>query len=353
MPLSRLLAAALALGGLIAFAAAIRAQDNMTVTMHGFQDTRGVTVLSPLLTLDKDFTDRTGLRLRFGVDAVSAASDSCARCHQEGANNGRVFLNASAVRTYGDTKLSVGGEVSRENFYAADTVMASVSRALNKANTTVSAGYSLSFNRPGLHPLEEVEHQHGQDMYASLTQTLTRTTIVQLAYDFNRVTGYQSSPFLRTPVNGQMTVGVSPDLRNRQAFTARIRQALPAETFLEGDYRYYRDDWSLRSSSLGLGISHSFGARLLAAFTYRWYDQTGAFFYQPSYVGSPEFFTGDFRLAPFNSGIYSGRIVITPKGRHFNLPDGSAFEFEYDRYMANSAYQAAIFSGGVKIPLNK
>src|SRR5204862_8296220 len=133
--------------------------------------------------------------------------------------------------------------------YAADTVMASVTRALNKANTSVTAGYSLSFNRPVLHPLEGAEHQHAQDMYGSLTQTLTRTTIVQLAYDFNRVSGYQSTPFLRTLLNGQMTVGVAPDLRNRQAFTARIRQALPAETFVEGDYRYYHDDWSLKSNS--------------------------------------------------------------------------------------------------------
>lgn len=351
MRMSRFIALAAGLGALVAVATAIRAQDNVTVTMHGFQDSRGVTVLSPLITLDKDFTDRTGLRVRFGVDAVSAASDSCARCHQEGANNGRVFLNTSVVRTLGDTKVSLGGEVSRENFYAADSVMASVTRALNKANTTVTAGYSLSFNRPVLHPLEEAEHQYAQDMYGSLTQTLTRTTIVQLAYDFNRVSGYQSTPFLRTLLNGQMALGVAPDLRNRQAMTARIRQALPGETFVEADYRYYRDDWSLRSNSLGLGLTHGIGSRVLASLTYRWYDQTGSYFYRPSYTGSPEFFTGDFRLAPFNSGLYGGRVVITPKRRYFNLPNGTGLDLEYERYLASTSYQAGIFSAGVKVPL--
>ena len=353
MRVNRIVAIASGLAALVAVATAIRAQDNVTVTMHGFQDSRGVTVLSPLLTLDKDFTDRTGLRVRFGVDAVSAASDSCARCHQEGATNGRVFLDTSVVRTFGDTKISIGGEVSRENFYSADTVMGSVTRAMNKANTTLTAGYSLAFNRPVLHPGPTVEHQHAQDVYGSLTQTLTRSTIVQLAYDFNRVDGYQATPFLRTPVNGNLTVGVAPDLRTRESVTARVRQALPGDTFLEADYRFYRDSWALRSNSLGVGLSHGIGSRVLAAFTYRWYDQTGAFFYRPAYVGNPTFFTGDFRLAPFDSGLYSGRLTITPKNGFFNFPQGTSLDLAYERYLASTSYQAAIFSAGVKVPLSR
>ncbi len=328
------------------------AQDQITVHVHEFQDTRGVTVLSPLVTLDKDFTDRTGLRTRFGVDAVSASSDSCARCHAQGASNSRLFASASVVRTLGDTKVSFGGEVSRENFYAADTGMVSVTRALNKANTVVGAGYSFSLNRPVLHPGEDVEHQQGHDLYASLTQTLTRTTIVQLAYDFNYVSGYQSSQFLRTPVNKTMMLGVTPDVRTRQAFTVRLRQGLPARTFLEGDYRFYRDDWALRSTSLSLGLTHDLTDRVSAGVTYRWYDQLGAFFYRPSYVGSPRFFTGDFRLAPFSSGLTSARVVITPRNGMWGFAAGTAFDLEYSRYLANTNYQAAIFSAGLKIPLS-
>ena len=351
MRVNRFVVSVAALGGLVVVAAAIRAQDNVTVAMHGFQDTRGVTVLSPLITLDKDFTDRTGLRVRFGVDAISAASDSCARCHDEGASSGRVFLNASAVRTYGDTKVSLGGEMSRENFYSADTLMGSVSRALNKANTTVTAGYSLSFNRPVLHPLEEAEHQHAQDMYASLTQTLTRSTIVQLAYDYNRVSGYQSTPFLRTRLNGQMAVGVAPELRNRQALTARIRQALPAQMFLEADYRRYHDSWSVDSNALSIGLSRHIGERVVAAGSYRLYDQTAAFFYAPRYTGSPQYFTGDFRLFPFDSDLFTGRLDITPKQGFWNMPPGTALTLQYDRYLATTGFQAGIVTGGVRIPL--
>ena len=40
------------------------AQNNeMNVQYHGFQDTRGVTVLSPTVDLTQDFTERTSLRI--------------------------------------------------------------------------------------------------------------------------------------------------------------------------------------------------------------------------------------------------------------------------------------------------
>ena len=90
------------------------AQNQLDFSFHAFQDSRGVTVLSPDANFAKDFTDRTAVKIRFGVDAISAASDSCARCHPDGANNGRVVSSLNVTRKYGDTKLTLGGEFSRQ-----------------------------------------------------------------------------------------------------------------------------------------------------------------------------------------------------------------------------------------------
>jgi hypothetical protein len=329
------------------------AQNGLDVQLHSFQDSRGVTVLSPMASFDKDFTDRAGLKVKFGVDAISAASDSCARCHSEGVGNQRTYVDLGYRRKVGDWRVNVGGEVSREKFYAADSGMVSISRDLNKGNTTIAGGYSISFNRPKLHPSNNIEHQFENDLSASVTQTLTKTTIVQLSYDYNRVNGYQSNPFLRTTVNGIMQLGTVPDLRTRQALTVRLRQALPANTYLEANYRRYFDSWSLQSNAFSVGLSRYFTPSLLIGFTYRHYGQTGAFFYEPFYTGTPEFFTGDFRLSPFNSGLYTGRFEFTPHAGIFGMPAGTSISGQYDRYLATSGFQAATFSFGFHIPIGK
>jgi len=323
----------------------------LTVALHTFQDSRGVTVLSPDLSFDRDFTDRSAVRVKFGVDAISAASDSCARCHPEGANNSRIVGGASVVRKYGDYKLTVGGEISSERFYSATTGLTSISRDLNRGNTTIAGGFAYSLNRPELHPSQTVETQHSFDAYGSVTQSWTKTTITQFGYELNQINGYQTNPFLRTRLNGLMTLGNSPDVRTRQALTARLRQAFPNQTFLEAEYRRYFDSWDVGSNTATFGLSHHFGERVVAGGSYRWYDQTGAYFYAPFYVGSPEYFTGDFRLAPFNSGSVSGQLTITPQNGLWSMPHGSSLNVMYERYRATTGFEAAIITAGIHVPL--
>jgi opacity protein-like surface antigen len=196
-----------------------------------------------------------------------------------------------------------------------------------------------------------VENQFAHDLFFSVTQSLSKNTILQLAYDYNRISGFQANPFLRTLVNSLMVVGTTPDLRSRQAVVVRLRQALPRDTYLQVDYRRYFDSWSLSSNTLSLGVDHYFTPALMAGFTYRWYDQTGAYFYQPFYTGNPLYYTGDFRLQPFNAGTYTGHVVFTPAHRIFDLlPDKTAFDLQYDRYRANTQFGSAMFTLGLRIP---
>ena len=321
------------------------------IEFHTFQDSRGVTVQSPAVDLTRDFTDRTALRAKFGVDAISAASDSCVRCHSQGVSNRRVTLGASLVRKLTDAKLSLGAEFSQENFYRATTILTSGSRNFNKANTTVAGGFSVSRNQPTLHPRRVSRSQTTENAFVSLTQTLTRSTVAQVGFEFGQIGGYQNDPFLRAFVNGELLLGNNPDRRTRHTFTLRLRQALPAQTYLEADYRHYFDDWSIHSNSVGVGLSRQFTPEFLLHFGYRRYDQTGAFFYAPEYFGFPEFFTSDFRLEPFTSNLYTGRGVFTPRHGLWFLPPGAGITAQYDRYSSDTDFLAGIFTVRLKIPL--
>lgn len=324
--------------------------NELNVQFHHFQDTRGVTVLSPIVDLSQDFTDRTTLRVGFGMDAISAASDSCARCHRQGVESHRYVGTAAVTRKFGDLKWTIGGELSKENFYQAITGATSFTRDLRNGNTTVAGGYSFSLNQPQLHPMPDVENQYANSGFVAVTQTLTKTTALQVGYELTQVNGYQSNPYLRAEVQGTLLVGQSPELRSRHALTARIRQALPGGTFLEADYRHYFDSWQLHSDSFDIGLSRAISKTVVAGFTYRRYNQTEAFFYEPSYDTTPEFYTADFRLAPFGSNLFTGKLFITPPDPTW-LPKGSSLFLQYDRYRANNNFEAGTFTGGLRVPL--
>ena len=166
-------------------------------------------------------------------------------------------------------------------FYTATTGLASVSRNLNKSNTTVAGGFSYSFNQPQLHPSEH--HRiaaldrrvwFGDAVVDQKTGHAVRATRL------NQVNGYQTNPFLRTSVNGVMTVGNSPDARTRHALTARLRQALPGQTFLDADYRYYHDTWAVDSSACRSACRTTSATAIVGGGSYRRYTQTAAYFYR-------------------------------------------------------------------------
>jgi hypothetical protein len=328
--------------------------NDVNVQFHAFQDARGVTVLSPTADLSKDFTERTNLRVNFGMDAISAASDSCVRCHRDGVNSRREAGGLTVTQKFNAVKWSMGGAFSKEDFYRATTATTSLLRDLAGGNTTVAGGYTFSLNQPTLHPTPQIENQYQHGAFASLTQTLSRGTITQVGYELARIVGYQDNPFLRAHVNGVMVLGHVPDSRTRNTVSARIRQALPADTFLEADYRRYFDSWDVRSNTLSVGISHRFVPQLLVGATYRRYDQTAASFYAPDYVGpAPQYFTADFRLEPFSSNLYTGKLTWTPHGGLLWLREGTGLTLQYDRYDASNGFQAAIVSAGVRVPLSR
>ena len=199
--------------------------------------------------------------------------------------------------------------------------------------------------------MPDVEKQYASSGYVAVTQTLTKTTVAQVGYEAAQLNGFQSNPYLRADVQGIMLVGQTPDLRTRQTITARVKQALPGDTYLEANYRHYFDSWQLQSNSLDIGLSHYLSASrcwrasFIAGTTRRARSSTSR-----HYDSVPEFFTADFRLAPFASGLYTG-TGHHAQGAPMWLPKGSSLLLQYDRYRADNGFVAGTFTGGLRIPM--
>ena len=184
----------------------------MNVQFHGFQDARGVTVLSPTVDLTQDYTERTSLRVNYGLDAISAASDSCARCHrrrrQQPPAGGRPLGDAEVRRPEADVRrrLQQGELLSRD-----DGPRLGVARSGERQHDRGRRLLVLAESADAASDCPSSENQYQSGGFVSVTQTLTKTTIAQAGYELAHITGYQNNPFLRADVNGVMVLGQVPD----------------------------------------------------------------------------------------------------------------------------------------------
>jgi len=117
------------------------------------------------------------LKAKFGVDAVTAGRTHCARCHPQARTcSGRTF-DFSYRRKYGDSSWN-GGEISRENFYAADHISASISRDPEQGQYD-SGGRVLVLVQPAaVAPDRHRRTPAFAGGFGTVTQTLTKGTVV-------------------------------------------------------------------------------------------------------------------------------------------------------------------------------
>jgi hypothetical protein len=164
-------------------------------------------------------------------------------------------------------------------------------------DATLELGYDLTYDlvrRSGTPPsvFERPLTTHSAD--ASFSQVIDRATVVRVAYSFVGQDGYMAKPYryvplfdpsgLRLPTKPPENV---PDVRLRQALAVRAIRYLAAITgSVRGDYRFYLDDWGIRSHTVELAVRAARGDRELDL-TERLYEQTAADFWRRTYVVLP------------------------------------------------------------------
>jgi len=144
------------------------------------------------------------------------------------------------------------------------------------------------------------------------TQVLDMDTLAQVTYELGSLKGYQASPYRFVGIGGDgfgCEAASSclperlPNERLRNAVAGRVRHALTDELSADVNYRFYLDDWNLRSHTVATQLSWMPFEHLLVSFRYRFYIQSSADFYRRIYVNAPApntYVTRDRELSPLN-----------------------------------------------------
>lgn len=233
-------------------------------------------------------------------------------------------------------------------------------RNFNDKNTTLNL--SIAFAHDELEPTDaeiftnrpEEESKWSLDLFAGLSQILTRSSTMQFTINYKHSDGYLSDPYKEiSQIGGPNLPDLRPETKDQASFLLRYRHHIePIDASAHVDYRFYVDDWGL--------VSHTFEAAwyqrclewLTIAPTIRYYSQSKTDFYEP--VLPPGVVvarrSSDYRLSPY--GAVSARIKFEAELIDAFQYDPPAFlqaigisdgfdliaSISYERYLSDGAF---------------
>ncbi len=281
-------------------------------------------VVSPSIDVTGSaYHDQLKIGVGWAADIVSSASVDVRSFGSKGQSSRiadrRTEYDVNSELTIPDGTLSAAYIQSDENDYHSKIVSAGGSREFFSKNTVLGFTFSNgqdSIEQSGVPTFHQGMNNQGYSV--SLTQIMSRVSLLNFLYDFRVESGYDASPyrraiFLDNAGNATTQPENHPLTRNRNAFAIKYNwYSESLRTAFSTTERLYYDSWGVFSNTLEEKINHDFGKHFNAAFVFRIYEQLQASFYHPYYdSASPgPFWTGNKTLASFDSYLVGFRPTI-------------------------------------------
>jgi hypothetical protein len=279
---------------------------------------------------------------QYPVDAISGATPTDEKRHQI---SGTLAFTHDFIRMFSSDKnnddpavLSITGINSQENDYASRTVSFSASQDLFQRNTTIGVRAGKSFDRysPARRFLASAQLDPGWNYFGngqrqtdnlsvSLTQGLSVTTVASLIWGYYYDRGYLSRPYYVYKINNVYRHELNPSQKKSMTATAMLNQYIVAGSGMSFhlEYRYYADSWEISSHTAEAEMNFRVGDFIIIRPSYRFYTQTGAFFYKDVYDSSDYYLTTDLK---YRAGwTHTLGLKLSWELREFVKPENVAF----------------------------
>jgi Protein of unknown function (DUF3570) len=332
-------------------AALLAAQSQATIlpeeradAMYHSYDGGGVTVDGPSLMVRKNFKESVSVAGNYYVDNISSASIDVLTSGASAYTEERTEYSVSGDYLYDKSIVSAGFSHSDESDYQASTYYFGVSQDFFGDLSTLSLGYSLGqdeVSQNGNDFLQEDIDRHS--FRVGLNQIVTPSLLLNFNYELVTDEGYLNNPYrsyryLADPLDPgagfQFAREVYPQTRTSDAAALQFRYHLPWRAALGGSYRYFTDDWGIDAHTTQLSYTHAWRDHWTVDIKYRWYQQTGADFYQDLFLApsqdEKDYRARDKELSEFSNQTLSLYLSYQrPLSWHY--ADKAAVTLQYDR----------------------
>jgi len=329
-----------------------------------------VKVLEPMARITRIYPNGQSISAQLGIDVISGASPSGATpagvMQTTTSASGTVTtvspdqipvtdfqdlrgsLDVDWKKPFGIFTPAVGGHFSREKDYQSVGGNVTLSADLMQKLTTVTVGVGMNHDstfpvngistgltvpiqtgggddsRPG-DAIAEGPSESGStnpssspkkviNVLAGVSRVLTRRWMLGAHVTRTLEDGYLTEPYKVLSVLDAAGFTVKqltekrPDTRNRTSILGTTVYHLSSDV-LYGSYRFYQDDWDLRSNTVDLKWRHELEDNRFFMPHLRYYKQTESSFFRSNLVDGqplPEFATSDYRLGPLETVTVGG-----------------------------------------------
>ena len=308
--------------------------EDRTDLMYHYYEGGGVTVSGPAMLVRKGMGDNVSVSGRYYVDTVSSASIDVITSASPYKDR-REELGVGVDYLHGNRLVTTSVSSSKENDYIADTLNLNVSHDLFGGLTTVSFGYGQ-----GHDTVQRVDtsFERGINRYnyrLGATQVLSRSLLLGLSYEGVAEAGYLSNPYRYARVLGAFLPELYPETRDSQSIAVRLVKGFSSDvrsagSSLRADYRYYRDNWDVHSSTLGVAYQRYFGDRWLGEVHNRYYQQSAASFFSDNFTTAMTYMARDKELSTFHDYAFGIKATWFFAKHRFRLIDRASLNFSYD-----------------------
>lgn len=298
--------------------------------------------------------------------------------HYTSASSDKIDLKANSSASHADTRFypsltwtvenekkgtsfGAGLSSSTEFDYQSFGANLSFSKKTHDRNGELTARVQAYFDQVKLVTPEELrtgsgggEHDsYGSDNRTTLAASLSWSQVVNknlqvaLLADVVQQNGFLSLPFYRVYFqDGSVHQEKLPDSRFKLPLGIRASYFLGDRFIVRAYYRYYQDDWGVRSHTANIELPVKITPFLSVSPFYRFYNQTAVKYFAPyeQHTAAEKFYTSNYDLSAFSSNFVGAGVRVAPPKPLLGIKHLNMLELRYGHYTKNIQMNANIVS---------
>ena len=270
----------------------------------------GLTSDGPAFLVRKSLFDKVSLTGQVYVDAVSNASIdvvTTASPYKERRNEFGLGLEY-AVR---DGLITLGLTSSKEPDYKADAFSVDVAQETFGGMTTVNLGFTRGADKVGQKTIGFFDQAKHWQYRVGVTQILTAKWLASANIEAIADSGYLGNPYRAARVFGAAVPENVPRTRSSRALNLRAIGDLGSRDAMRVSYRYFWDNWDVKSHTFEGGYSRYVGESFLLDGFLRHYRQGKASFYSDDAQVQNTFVTRNRQLGTYDGNTLGGKVTYS------------------------------------------